>query len=239
MGSSQILITGSTGIAAATAALARGRGHQVVTVGLEDNADVRADLRDEAEVHRAFQEAVDKLGGLRALFNCAGASGRQWGDGPLHDCSTAGFDETLRTNLRTMFLMTRSALNYWLTRGEHGSVLQMGSVTAFHPQPDYFAAHAYAAAKGAAESMTTGAASYYARYHIRMNVIAPGLVRSPMSLRAQSDPAIMHYIESKQPLTGILEPEQVARTALFLLSEESAPITGQVVNVDGGWAVSP
>jgi enoyl-[acyl-carrier-protein] reductase (NADH) len=60
-----------------------------------------------------------------------------------------------------------------------------------------------------------------------------------MSLRAQADPALMHYIESKQPLTGILEPEQVARTALFLLSEESAPITGQVVNVDGGWAVSP
>jgi len=233
------LITGSTGIAAATAHMARERGHTVLTVGIGDSADVQADLREEEQVERAFQEALDRMGGLHALFNCAGASGRQWGDGPMHDCSTAGFDETLRTNLRTMFLMTRSALNYWMTHGQPGAVLQMGSVVAFHPQPDHFATHAYVAAKGAVESMTISAAAYYARHRIRMNVIAPGLVRSPMSARAQSDPAIMAYIESKQPLTGILEPEQVARTALFLLSDESTPITGQIVNVDGGWAVSP
>lgn len=235
----RLIITGSTGIAGATAAWAQSQGHTVVTVGLDASADVAADLREEEPAQEAFAECVKRLGGLDALFNCAGASGRPWGDGPLHEVTASGFDETLRTNLRTMFLMTRAALRYFLSQRQRGNILQMGSVTAFHPQPDHFAAHAYAAAKGAAESLTAGTASYYARHGIRLNVIAPGLVRTPMSARAQSNDAIMRYIAGKQPLTGILEPEQIARVALFLLSDDSAPITGQTINTDGGWAVSP
>lgn len=234
----RLLITGSTGIAAAAAALARERGHAVVTVGLDASADLIADLRDEAGAQAAFEEAVEKLDGLDGLFNCAGGSGRKFGDGPLHEVPLEGFQETLKVNLRTMFLMTRSALRWWLDRQLPGAVVQMGSVTAFHPQADHFAAHAYAAAKGAVESMTMGAAAYYARQGIRLNVVTPGLVRTPMSQRAQTNDTIMQYIGRKQPLTGILEPDEVARVVLFLLSDEAGAMTGQVVGVDGGWSVS-
>ena len=235
-----LLLTGSTGIAAATAELARSRGHAVVTIGLDASAGVAADLRNETEVGAAFETALSKLGALDALFNVAGISGRRYGDGPWHECTAEGFDATFASNVRTAFLMTREALRYWMRERRPGNVLTMGSVSAFHPEPVRFATHAYAGSKGALEAMTIAAAAYYAPHRIRLNVIAPGLVRTPMSARAQQDPAILEYIRTKQPLSnGILEPEAVARAAMFLLSEESLPMTGQVVAVDGGWSVLP
>ena len=87
--------------------------------------------------------------------------------------------------------------------------------------------------------MSMAAAAYYAPSGIRVNIIAPGLVRTPMTARAQADPQITEYMLHKQPLSkGLLSAEDVARTACFLLSSSSGPITGQVVTVDGGWAVS-
>ena len=87
--------------------------------------------------------------------------------------------------------------------------------------------------------MTLSAAAYYAPFGIRINVIAPGLVRTPMSNRAQGDPAVMEYIAHKQPLTrGLIAPDEIAKVACFLLKKDSNPITGQVVTVDGGWAAS-
>jgi NAD(P)-dependent dehydrogenase (short-subunit alcohol dehydrogenase family) len=70
-------------------------------------------------------------------------------------------------------------------------------------------------------------------------MIAPGLVRTPMSRRAQSDEEILEWLKVKQPLAGgMLTPNEVARAALFLLSDEAGQITGQVLQVDAGWSVS-
>ena len=72
-----------------------------------------------------------------------------------------------------------------------------------------------------------------------MNLIAPGLVRTPMSVRAQADARLLEYMVRKQPLTrGLIEPEDIAKAACFLLRKNSSPITGQVLTVDAGWAVS-
>src|SRR5690606_19287991 len=98
---------------------------------------------------------------------------------------------------------------------------------------------AYAASKGAVIAMSQSAAAYYAPHGIRINVIAPGLVRTPMSRRAQENPAIVDYMRVKQPLAGdLLEAGDVASAALFLLGPGSRSITGQVLSVDGGWTVS-
>lgn len=108
-----------------------------------------------------------------------------------------------------------------------------------HPQREYFATVGYAASKGAVEAMTLSFEAYYAPAGIRINVIAPGLVRTPMTARAQGDPRLLKYPAGKQPLTqGLLSPDDIAKTACFLLRKDSSPITGQVVTVDGGWAVS-
>jgi NAD(P)-dependent dehydrogenase (short-subunit alcohol dehydrogenase family) len=138
-----------------------------------------------------------------------------------------------------MFLMCRSALRYWLDAARPGTILNMASVLAFSPQAQHFATHAYAASKGAIVAMSRAMAAYYAPHKIRVNVIAPGLVRTPMSARAQSDDELVEFIAHKQPLSeGMLDAADVAATALFLLGDQSRHMTGQVVGVDGGWAVS-
>ena len=145
----------------------------------------------------------------------------------------------MRVNAKGTFLMCREIIDLWTRSAQAGVILNCGSVLAQRPQPHHFATVAYAASKGAIEAMSRSAAAYYAHAGIRINVLAPGLVRTPMSARAQTDPSITKYIAHKQPLTnGMLSPDEVAKTACFLLRSDSSPITGQVVTVDGGWTVS-
>ena len=196
-------------------------------------------MRDEAAVRDAVSACVRRFGTIHALFNVAGISARSVGDGPLHLCTAEAWDTVMDVNAKGTFLMCREVLAHWTKNTRSGVILNMGSVTARHPQRDHFATAAYAASKGAIETMSVSAAAYYAPYGIRVNVIAPGLVRTPMSARAQSNQQIMEYMAHKQPLTkGILSADDVARTACFLLRPDSSPITGQIVTVDGGWAVS-
>jgi len=102
-----------------------------------------------------------------------------------------------------------------------------------------FATHAYAASKGAIEALTRALAAYYARDGIRVNAIAPALVATPMSRRAQEDRAILAYLVEKQPLAGgPIDADDVSAIALALLSDDARMVTGQVVTVDGGWSVS-
>ena len=243
------LITGASGIGAATARLAAVYGAKVFVCGLEEDgcrqlaAECgggyhRGDLSVPAEAETAVARCITELGPIDALFNVAGASGRKHGDGPVHLISDHGWERTLDVNLKTTFLVSRSVLRRMVVR-RSGAVLNMASVTAYTPEPRHFATHAYAAAKGAVIAMTKSMASYYAAHNIRVNAIAPGLVKTPMSLRAQTDENILAQMRLKQPLAGtLLEPDDVARAAVFLLGPGSAMITGQVLGVDAGWEVS-
>jgi NAD(P)-dependent dehydrogenase (short-subunit alcohol dehydrogenase family) len=234
-----LLITGATGIADATASLARKQGYGVFLVGLEATSDFSGDLREEAVSKQAVRMCLERHGRIDGLFNVAGISGRRFGDGPLHECSAEGWDVTMGTNVRTLFLMSRAVLRHWMSEHRQGAILNMASVLAFSPEPRHFASHAYTASKGAILSLTRAMASYYAPHGIRVNAIAPGLVRTPMSARAQKDEEILEFIRLKQPLSGgMLDADDVAEAALFLLSERSRHITGSVLTVDGGWSLS-
>ena len=245
-----LLVTGSSGIAAATARMwAAENPVFVVGVNREECRSLAAelseidfavaDVRDPAAVRRAVSNCVERLGRIDALFNAAGVSARALGDGPLHQCTTEAWDTVMDVNAKGTFLMCREVLAMWTRNTQAGVILNTGSVLAHHPQPDHFATAGYTASKGAIEAMSMAAAAYYAPSGIRVNVIAPGLVRTPMTARAQADPQITEYMLHKQPLSkGLLSAEDIARTACFLLSSGSGPITGQVVTVDGGWGVS-
>lgn len=245
-----LLVTGSSGIAAATARL-WGTENPVFVVGINTDecrvlaTDLKeasfaiADVRDELAVRNAVVECLNRFGRIDALFNVAGISARSAGDGPIHECKSAAWDLVMDVNAKGTFLMCREVLGVWTTNSQAGAILNCGSVLAQHPQHYHFATVGYAASKGAIEAMSRSAASYYAPAGIRINVIAPGLVRTPMSVRAQADPRIAEYIIHKQPLTkGWLSVEDVAKTACFLLRRDSSPMTGQIVTVDGGWTVS-
>jgi NAD(P)-dependent dehydrogenase (short-subunit alcohol dehydrogenase family) len=255
-----LLLSGATGIAASTAMLALAAEAQVFVVSLEEGdcralmesaadfkgqlATMAGDLRARATADAAVKACVERFGRVDMLFNVAGLSGRRFGDGPIHECSDEGYTLTVEGNLQTLFWLSRAGLRQMLQQdtgpnGLRGSVLHMGSVMAASPQRDHFATHAYAAAKGAITSLTKAMASYYAPHKIRVNAIAPGLVRTPMSARAQSNDTILDFMQHKQPLAeALLDPEDVARTALLLLSDAARMVTGEVLAVDGGWQVS-
>ncbi|WP_309710295.1 SDR family oxidoreductase [Armatimonas sp.] len=241
-----LLITGATGIAAATVRLAMAAGHKVFVTSL--NADdcvalgvpyLAADLTDSVQADAAVAVAVQTLGSLEGVFCVVGGSGRRFGDGPLDACTDEGWQQTFALNLDTTFHIARAALRQFLAQGSGGSLVFTGSVLASHPEPGKFATHAYAASKGAILSLVTTLASYYAPQKIRVNAVAPGLVRTPMSQRAQGDAEILELMRTKQPLAeDLLDADEIANAALFLLSESAAQITGQILTVDGGWSVS-
>jgi NAD(P)-dependent dehydrogenase (short-subunit alcohol dehydrogenase family) len=244
------LITGSTGIAAAAASALAQEGARVFIVSrtadhaqsLADEIGAKwqaADLTQEESVASVVQAVVAEYGRLDCVYNVAGISGRRLGDGPAHEMTLDGWNLTLANNATSQFLVCRAAIRQMLSQNEGGAILNMSSTLARHPEPGHFATHGYAASKGAIESFSRAAAAYYAPHGIRINVIAPGLVATPMSRRAQEDPEILDYAKARQPLAGgILQPSDLVGAALFLLSDDARMITGQVLDVDGGWSVS-
>ncbi len=254
------LVTGSTGMAQAAAVRLAAEGGRVFVVSrTEDHvralADgivatggsagwIAADLTDEASVEVAVAACIDRFGRIDGLFSVAGGSGRRFGDGPIHTVGRDAWDRTLELNLTTQALVCRAVVARMRTQepngsGTRGSILLMGSVTASDPAPEFFATHAYAAAKGALNALMTTMAAAYLADRIRVNVVAPGLTATPMAGRAAGDAAIRAYAARKQPLAGeLMDPDEVAHAAVFLLSDESRAITGQLLKVDGGWSVA-
>ncbi len=216
------------------------------------------DLSEEAGAAAAVGAVVEAFGRLDGVFSVAGGSGRRFGDGPVDRLTVDAFDRTIALNLRSQVLVAGAAVRRMLAqdprptgargsavggsgaRGSatRGSIVLVSSVLASHPVPELFGTHAYAAAKGGIEALGRAMAATYARDGIRVNVVAPGLTETPMATRAAADPATTAFAAVKQPLVGgFVGPEDVAGAGLFLLSDEAAAITGQVLAVDGGWSV--
>jgi len=253
------LVTGSTGMAAAAAlGLAREGGRIFVASRSAEHcaelaerieafggqvAWAACDLSREEDAEAAVRGVVDRFGRVDAVYNVAGISGRRYGDGPLHECTLEGWETVLAANARSVFLVCRAAVRQMLGQlrvdGMRGSILNMSSVLASAPSPVHFGTVAYAASKGAIESLTRASAAAYAVEGIRINAIAPSLVATPMSLRAQESERVQRYLRDKQPLAGgVIDPRDLVGAALFLLSDDARMVTGQVLTVDGGWSIS-
>jgi len=254
------LVTGSTGIAAASAALFAAEGARVFVVSrteanwrsLVDRveaaggeaAGATADLEDETQADAAVAAAQARFGRLDALFNVAGGSGRRFGDDVVDRMTMVGWERTMALNGRTHITTSRAVLRVMLAQprdaiGQRGAILNMASILAFLPQPELFPTHAYAASKGAIVALTGAMAATYVRQGIRVNAVAPALTTSRMSARAQGDEATQAFAKRRQPLAGgFLPADDIAQAALFLLSPDARSITGQVLVVDGGWSIT-
>lgn len=228
-------------------------GANIVAVGLDEescknarkeltgNAFVlQCDATDEGTAQNAIGRCQEKFGGFDGLYHVAGGSGRRMGDGPLHELTLKGWNKTLELNLTSLMLSNRAAVRAFRDQDTGGTILNMGSVLGFSPSPEYFVTHAYAAAKAAIIGYSQSIASYYAKDNIRVNVIAPGLVETPMAQRAAQNSEIMKFIKTKQPLQGgrIAHPEDLGGAACYFMSDQSRFTTGQVLAVDGGWSIS-
>ena len=249
-----VVIGGTTGLGLSGALACARQGANVVVVGRNPaSADaavkrigspraraIVGDATDPQIAPRAIATALDEFGRFDGLYHVAGGSGRQFGDGPLHELTDEGIQRTLDLNLMSLMRSNRAAVQSFLERDVSGVVLNMGSVLGFSPSPAFFVTHAYAAAKSAVTGFTQSCAAYYADRQVRFNVIAPALVDTPMASRAAADPLIQQFIRSKQPLDGgrMGRPDDLDAGVVFLLSDQSRFVTGQTLVIDGGWTVS-
>lgn len=248
-----VIIGGTTGIGLSAAKAFIANGAKVIVVGRNaDSAEaakkelgknamaLSADAAHENTAIQAIDICINNFGSFDGLYHVAGGSGRKMGDGPLHELTLDGWNKTMELNLTSLMLSNQAAVKRFIELNKGGTILNMGSVLGFSPSPKHFVTHAYAAAKAAIIGFTKSIASYYAQDNIRVNVIAPALVETPMAQRAAKDEIILSFVKTKQPLDGgrIGSPEDLNGLALYFMSDLSKFTTGQCVAVDGGWTIS-
>jgi NAD(P)-dependent dehydrogenase (short-subunit alcohol dehydrogenase family) len=248
-----LIIGGTSGIGLSAAEFFIKNGAEVFATGRDDEyleraveligtngLAVAADVTKENAISDAINQCHESFGKIDGLYHVAGGSGRRFGDAPLHELTLEGWNKTLELNLTSTMLSNQAIIRYFIEKKTSGSVLNLGSVLGYKPSKTYFSTHAYAAAKGAIISLSKSIAAYYAEYNIRVNVLAPSLVETPMSKRASENVDIMNFVKTKQPLDGGRNgrTDDLDGAAAYFLSDLSRFTTGQVLAVDGGWGIS-
>jgi glucose 1-dehydrogenase len=200
---------------------------------------VRADVSDEAQVEAMFRQAIDRFGTIDILVNNAGLQQ----DAPIEAMTLAQWRRVLDVNLTGQFLCAREAIREWKRRGPRpevscatGKLVCISSVHEVIP----WAGHAnYAASKGGVMLLMKSLAQEVAPWRIRVNSICPGAIRTPINRPAWETPAAYADLMRLIPYKRIGEPDDVARLAVWLCSDEADYVTGTSVFVDGGMTLYP
>lgn len=234
---------GSSGIGRATAAAfvaagyrtaiadrdeARGRGVEAeLRAGGGDCLFVACDVADDASVASAVAATVAAFGRLDAAFNGAGIDGEQ---GNLtHQCTLENWQRVLAIDLNGVFHSMRHEIPAMLASGG-GAIVNCSSTAGLLGAPTFAA---YAAAKHGVSGLTKAAGLEYFRQGIRVNAVAPGMIRTPMT--AGLDQQLLQGLLDASPAGRIGEPEEIASAVVFLCSDAASFISGQIVPVDGAW----
>jgi NAD(P)-dependent dehydrogenase (short-subunit alcohol dehydrogenase family) len=155
--------------------------------------------------------------------------------GPLLDAPEAAWDKTFQVNLKGYFAATRQVVRRLLERGEPGSIINISSVVGLRGVP---LQGVYAMTKAAVISMTRTLAMELGPAAIRVNAIAPGLVDTQLARAVTSNDALARVFTDRAALGRFAQPEEIAGLAVFLASDESSFVTGQVLCADGGWTAA-
>jgi NAD(P)-dependent dehydrogenase (short-subunit alcohol dehydrogenase family) len=215
-------------VADMVAQAARDTVEQIVDAGGRAVAVV-ADVSDEAQVADVVAAATQQLGGLHVLFNNAGIFPGD--DGGVLDTPPSTWDHVMKVNLKGVWLCCRGAIPAMEDSGG-GSIVNVASFVALMGAAT--AQVAYTASKGGVLAFTRELAVEYARKGIRANALCPGPIETPLLAELLSDPERRNRRLVHIPMGRLGRPEEVARAALFLASDESSFMTGSSLVVDGG-----
>lgn len=233
------LVTGGGGgIGSAIATALADHGSRVLLVDRSDSsalagrlgaASVTADLTAEGAARQVVDAALERFGRLDLLVNAAGVQQR----GPAMALSKGAWRRLQAINLEALFDITRAAAGAMRAAGVPGAICNVSSLSATVALPDIIP---YGALKAAVSQLTRGLALELAADNIRVNAVAPGYVRTAMT----ADALERRYDEFVQriPLRRVAEPSEIAPAVLFLLSPAASYITGAVLPIDGGYAVT-
>jgi NAD(P)-dependent dehydrogenase (short-subunit alcohol dehydrogenase family) len=244
------LITGAgSGIGRATAFLFAAEGAKVAVNDISEkggNETVRlirdskgdatfckADVTKWSEVKAMVGQVHDGYGRIDILHNNVGGWQKENNDTVVND-SEAEWDRLINLNLRGVFLVSKEVVPIMI-QGGGGSIINTITTNAYM---NYVGNHAYGSSKGAVRELTRSMCLDYAKYNIRVNGLVPGETVTPQwtaSIEAAPNPEeVKSFLIKKIPMGRFAQPEDIARGALFLASDESSYVNGHILFVDGG-----
>lgn len=244
------IITGAgAGIGRACCLLFSAEGAKIVAVDLDPAAlglvaddvqhaggtvlAIQADVSRASDVERVITVASDSFPAIHILFNNAGIVPR----GKIHETTEEDWDRTMAVNVKSMYLMSHAVVPIFLKHGG-GVILNTSSATALRSVVDRAA---YTASKGAVLALTKSMAIDYVRDGIRVNCLCPGTIDTPslqrrLAASANPEDARKQFV-ARQPMGRLGTAEEVAKAALFLVSDEARFVTGTAFSIDGGFTV--
>ncbi len=244
------LVTGAgSGIGAATATLFAAEGASVALADLQsESVEERAaalaaggdsavalagDVTSSADAERMVQSVVERFGRIDILVNCAGVTPRY---APPEWDYEQTWDWVIGVNLKGTYLMSRFATARMQRQGG-GAVVNLSSIYGLVGRPTFFGTghDPYPPAKGGIITLTKDMANALGSHGIRINALCPGFIYTQMTRTLTEDPEWLSQMEAMEPLGRLGQPEEVARAALFLASDDASFITGVALPVDGGY----
>jgi len=241
------VVTGaSTGIGEATAVAFAGQGAKVVLADIDEEGGhkvvssiragggdalfVRTDVSRADDVEALIKETVRTYGRLDCACNNAGIQGDE---APTAEWTEENWDRVVNVNLKGVWLCVKYEILEMLKTGG-GSIVNMSSVNAYTAWPNLAP---YVASKHGINGLTKSAAREYAAKGIKINAVAPGIIRTPMNVERLTDPEAEARLVAMEPIGRLGAPEEVAAAVLWLCGEASSFVTGHCLVVDGGYLI--
>ena len=242
-GKTAVITGGAGGIGLAAVRLFRASGAEVIIADIDEPAGAKAaaetgarfvkcDVSKSEDVRKVIAAAEGKLD---ILYNNAGVywNGR---DGRITDIDEGVWEKIIAINLRSVFLFCKYAIPLMMKQG--GSVINTASSAGMIGIPD---CDAYTATKGAIVQLTKSMAAEYGRYKVRVNCIAPAAIMTPMMRQSNPENSTFdeeRFLKLRTPLRRYGTPEEIAKVALFLASDESSYLNGAIIVADGGITIN-
>ena len=188
----------------------------------------RTDVAARAQVQALVDDGIASFGMIHTLVNNAGI----FFNAPFEQTTDEQYDRIMAVNVKSVFLVSQIVIRHWLQREIKGAIVNLASIGAAVAFVD---SAAYCTTKGAVATMTRCIALEYGPRGIRANSMAPGIIDTPMLPSAEDSE---NWAKNTIPLRRLGDPKDVADVALFLASDESRYITGEMIFVDGGWMLN-
>lgn len=188
----------------------------------------QTDVAARAQAQALVDDGIAQFGVIHTVVNNAGI----FFNAPFEQTTDEQYDRIMAVNVKSVFLVSQIVIRHWLQRGVNGTIVNLASIGAAVAFVD---SAAYCTTKGAVAAMTRCIALEYGPRGIRANSMAPGIIDTPMLPSAEDSE---NWANNTIPLRRLGQPNDVADLALFLASDESRYITGEMIFVDGGWMLN-